>query len=91
MNWCASAATQEVSTEVVGFVRLTVPAASSGTTGDATAANPFYAVADFRNGIANAPYNETFVQTFNGSGNFDTEAAMAPFTQVTAIMIHAAA
>jgi len=43
------------------------------------------AVTDSRNGITTAPYNETFTQTFNGSGNFADESANAAFTQVTAM------
>ncbi|MFO0748897.1 MAG: Calx-beta domain-containing protein [Myxococcota bacterium] len=43
------------------------------------------AVTDSRNGITAAPYNETFVQTFNGAGNFADESAGAAFTQVTAM------
>jgi hypothetical protein len=43
------------------------------------------AVTDSRNGIAAAPYNESFTQTFNGSGNFADESAGSPFTQVTAM------
>src|SRR4029079_16793022 len=31
------------------------------------------------------PYNETFVRTFNGSGNFADEASGATFTPVTAM------
>jgi hypothetical protein len=47
------------------------------------------AVTDYRNGITTAPYNETFTQTFNGSGNFVDETAGAAFTQVTAMSINA--
>jgi hypothetical protein len=43
------------------------------------------AVTDSRNGVSSAPYNETFTQTFNGSGNFADETAGAAFTQVTAM------
>jgi hypothetical protein len=43
------------------------------------------AVTDFRNGITTAPYNETFVQTFNGSGNFPDETAGGAFTQTTSM------
>lgn len=42
-------------------------------------------VTDSRTGIAAAPYNETFPQTFNGSGNFADEGANAPFTTVTSM------
>jgi hypothetical protein len=41
------------------------------------------AVTDSRPG--DATYNETFVQTFNGSGNFVDESPGAAFTQVTAM------
>lgn len=43
------------------------------------------AVTDSRPPITSAPYNENFVQTFNGAGNFATEASGATFTQVTAM------
>ncbi|MFL5345604.1 MAG: Calx-beta domain-containing protein [Hyalangium sp.] len=43
------------------------------------------AVTDSRNGNTAAPYNETFTQTFNGSGNFADESSSAAFTQVTAM------
>jgi hypothetical protein len=43
------------------------------------------AMTDSRAPITTAPYNETFLQTFNGSGNFVDETAAAPFTQVTAM------
>jgi hypothetical protein len=43
------------------------------------------AVTDSRAGIAGAPYNESFAQTFNGSGNFTDETQGAAFTQVTAM------
>jgi MYXO-CTERM domain-containing protein len=47
------------------------------------------AVTDSRAGIVAAPYSETFVQTFNGSGNFADESAGAAFTQVTAMASNA--
>ncbi|HWO20128.1 MAG TPA: Calx-beta domain-containing protein [Kofleriaceae bacterium] len=43
------------------------------------------AVTDSRAGIPGAPYNESFAQTFNGSGNFADETLGAAFTQVTAM------
>jgi len=43
------------------------------------------AVFDSRPPITTAPYNETFTQTFNGSGNFADESAGASFTQVTSM------
>src|SRR3954470_246208 len=43
------------------------------------------AVTDSRNGITAAPYNETFTQTFNGSGNFADEAPGGTMVQLTAM------
>ena len=43
------------------------------------------ALTDSRPPVTTAPYNETFTQTFNGSGNFADETAGAAFTQVTAM------
>lgn len=43
------------------------------------------AVTDSRAGVSAAPYNETFTQTTNGSGNFADESMAAAFTQVTAM------
>ncbi|MEA3208916.1 MAG: hypothetical protein QOE70_1973 [Chthoniobacter sp.] len=43
------------------------------------------AVTDSRNGVSAPPYNESFTQTANGSGNFADESAGAAFTQVTAM------
>jgi hypothetical protein len=43
------------------------------------------AVTDSRTALTGAPYNETFTQTSNGSGNFADESAAAAFTQVTAM------
>ena len=40
-------------------------------------------VTDSRPPVTAAPYNETFSQTFNGSGNFADETAAAVFTKVT--------
>ena len=46
------------------------------------------AVTDSRTGITTAPYNETFTQTFNGSGNYPDETAGASLVPINSLPVN---